>query len=85
MKKFLEEEIVMKRNYATTVGIRVGDSSGSNTSFWSEVLEISEKADFDEIWSTTEGIWEATGWECPVDKNSIHALCQLHEVYVDEK
>ena len=25
------------------------------------------------------------GWECSVDKNSIHALCQFHEVYVDEK
>ena len=35
--------------------------------------------------STAEGIREAMGWECPVDKNSVYALCQLHEVYVDEK
>ena len=34
--------------------------------------------------STAEGIREAMGWECPVDKNSVYALCQLHEVYVDE-
>ena len=37
------------------------------------------------IRSVAEGIQEATGWECPVDKNSVYALCQLHEVYVDEK
>ena len=49
------------------------------------MLEISEKTDSDEIQSTAKGIREATGWECPVDKNSIRDLCQLHEVYVDEK
>ena len=85
MKKVLKEEIAAKRNYVMTTRIRVDLSSGAKTSFWSEVLEISEKADFDEIRSTAEGIWEATGWECHVDKNSIHALCQFHEVYVDEK
>ena len=25
------------------------------------------------------------GWDFPVDKNSVYALCKLHEVYVDEK
>ena len=54
-------------------------------SFWSEVLENPEKTDSNEIRSTTEGIREAMGWDCPVDKNSVYALCQLHEVYVDEK
>ena len=49
------------------------------------MLEISEKADFDEILSTMEGIREDTRWECPVDKNIIHALCQLHDVYIDDK
>ena len=38
-----------------------------------------------EIRSTAEGVREATGWECPLDKNSVYALSQLHEVYVDEK
>ena len=85
MKKVLEEEIAAKSNYATTTRICVGESFGAKASFWPEVLEISMKVHFDEIRSTTEGIREATGWECPVDKNSIHALCQLHEVYVDEK
>ena len=54
-------------------------------SFWPEVVENTEKTDSNEIRSTAEGIREATGWECPVDKNSVYALCQLHEVYVDEK
>ena len=63
----------------------VGETSRAKASFWPEVLEISEKNDSDEIWSTAEGIREATGWECHVDKNNVYALCQLHEVYVDEK
>ena len=74
-----------KSNYATTVGIPVGEFSKAKASFWLEVLENPEKTDSNEIRSTAEGIREATGWECPVDKNSVYALCQLHEVYVDEK
>ena len=85
MKKVLEEELAARGNYATTAGICVGESSGAKTSFWPEVLENTEKIDSNEIRNTAEGVREATGWECPVDKNSIHALCQLHEVYVDEK
>ena len=53
--------------------------------FWPEVLENTEKTDSNEIQTTAEGIREDTGWEYPVDKNSLYALCQLHEVYVDEK
>ena len=49
------------------------------------MLEISEKTDYDEIRSTVEGIREAIGWECRIDKNSVYTLCQLHEVYIDEK
>ena len=78
MKKVLGEEIATRSNYATTARIRVGESSGAKVSFWPEVLEIPEKTDSNEIRSTTEGIREATGWECPVDKNSVYALCQLH-------
>ena len=85
MKKVLEEEIAAKSNYVTTAGIRVGESFGAKASFWSEVLEKLKKTDSNEIRSTAEGIREATGWECPVDKNSVYVLCQLHEVYVDEK
>ena len=81
----LEEEIAAKSNYTTTAGIRVGESSGAKASFWPDALENPEKTDSNEIRSTAEGIREAMGWECPIDKNSVHALCQLHEVYVDEK
>ena len=65
MKKVLEEEIVAKRNYVTTEGICVGETSRVKESFWQEVLEILEKTDSDEIWSTAEGIREDTGWESP--------------------
>ena len=34
MKKVLEEEIAAKGNYATTVGICVGESSGAKISLW---------------------------------------------------
>ena len=54
--KVLEEEIVAKSNYATTIGIRVGESSGAKASFWPEVLENTEKTDSNEIRSTAEGI-----------------------------
>ena len=63
----------------------MGEISKVKASFWPEVLEISKKTDSDEIRSVVEGIRQSMGWECPVDKNSIYALCQLHEVYVDEK
>ena len=56
MKKVLEEEIVAKSNYVTTKGICVGETSRAKKSFWQEVLEILEKTDSDEIWSTAEGI-----------------------------
>ena len=81
----LEEEIAARSNYATTAGIRVGESSGAKTSFWLEVLGNPERTDSNEIRSTAEGIRKATGWQCPVDRNRVYALCQLHEVYVDEK
>ena len=74
----------MRSNYVTTAGIRVCESSGAKVSFWPEVLENPEKTDSNDIRSTAEGIQEATGWECSVDKNSIHTLCQLYEVYVDK-
>ena len=85
MKKVLEEEMAVRSNYVTTTGIRVGDSSGAKASFWPEVLENPEKINSSEIRDTEEGIWEAIGWECLVDKNSVYTLCQLHQVYVDEK
>ena len=43
MKKVLEEELAARSNYATTAGIRVGESSGAKVSFWPEVLENPEK------------------------------------------
>ena len=55
----LELEIAAKSNYATTAGIRVGQSSGAKTSFWPELLENPERTDSNEIRSTAEGIREA--------------------------
>jgi hypothetical protein len=43
------------------------------------------KTGVSEIRSTTDKVREATGWECPVDRTSIQALCQLHNVFVDEE
>jgi hypothetical protein len=37
------------------------------------------------IRSTTEEVWEATGWECPMDRTSVEALCQFDDVFVYEK
>jgi G:T-mismatch repair DNA endonuclease (very short patch repair protein) len=74
-----------KNNYAATAGIRVRESAEAKTSFWLVALESTGKADTNEIRSAAEGIWEATGWECPVDKSSVYGLCQLHELYVDGK
>ena len=61
MKKVLEKETAAKSNNVTIEGIRVGETSRAKIYFWLEVLEISEKTDYDEIWSTVEGIREATG------------------------
>jgi hypothetical protein len=43
------------------------------------------KTGVSEIRSTTDKVWEATGWECQVDRTSIQALYQLHDVFVDEE
>ena len=34
---------------------------------------------------STSDIRKEMGWECPVDRTIINVLCQLHEVYVEEK
>ena len=49
MEKVLEEEIVAKRNYATTTGIHVRESSGAKASFWPELLENPDKTDSKEF------------------------------------
>ena len=74
-----------QRNYITTTKIRVGESSSVKGSFWPEVLETAEKFELDMVHSQDDDICKATGWECPVDWRSVNALCQLHEVYVEEK
>ena len=65
MKKVLEEEMEAKSNYVITVGIRVGETSTTKSTFYPDVLEISEKTDSEEIQSTAEGIQEAMGWNAP--------------------
>ena len=32
-----------------------------------------------------DDIHKETGWECPVDWTRVNALCQLHEIYIEEK
>jgi hypothetical protein len=85
MKKILEKEMAAKNNYVATAGIRVRESAEAKTSFWPVALETIGKADTNEIRSAAEGIREATGWECPVDKSCMYGLCQFHELYVDGK
>jgi hypothetical protein len=43
------------------------------------------KTGVSEIRSKADEVWEAIGWECPVDRTSVQALCQLHDVFVDEE
>jgi hypothetical protein len=43
------------------------------------------KTGVSKIRSTTEEVREATGWECPMDRMSVEALCQFDDVFVDEK
>ena len=62
MKKVLEEEVATRSNYATTVRICFGESSGAKASFWLEVLENPERTNSNEIGDTAEGIRETTEW-----------------------
>jgi hypothetical protein len=43
------------------------------------------KTEVNKIRSTEDKVREATGWECPVDRTSIQALCQFHDVFRDEE
>ena len=78
MKNVLEEDATAERNYETDPGIPIGQMSGRVFSFWPEMLDTAEKTGSDEI-------QEAARWECSVDRTSVNALCQLHEVYIEEK
>jgi hypothetical protein len=84
MKKILEEEIVARNSYVSTLGICVGEST-TTSSFWPKVLEAVKDTGSSEIYSKADEVREATRWECPVDWTSVEALCQLHDVFVDEK
>jgi hypothetical protein len=84
MKKILEEEIAARNSYVSTLGIRVGDFATTSW-FWPKVLEAVKESATSEIRSKADEVREATGWECPVDRTSVEALCQIHEVFMDEK
>jgi hypothetical protein len=84
MKKLIKEEVASRGNYSASAGIRVGESHGIKTTFKSEVLDSSKKPT-NEVQSTMEDVWNVIGWECPIDRASVDALCQLQEVYVEEK
>ena len=85
MKKELEETVTPQRNYATTVGIRVGEGSGVKGTFWPEIIDAAETSVTDVVRSQADDIRKPTRWEWPVDHTSVDALCQLHEVYIEEK
>ena len=63
-----------RSNYTMTVGIHVGETSGMKASFWLEVLGTTKKSRYDEIGSKSDEV-----------RKSINALCELHEVYIEEK
>mgnify|MGYP006878819818 CR=1 FL=1 len=76
--------MVVQRNYVTTVGIHVGKASRRVVFFWFEVLDTAEKNGSYEIYCKVDDIREATSWDCPVNRTSVSALSQLHEVYTDD-
>ena len=65
-----------QRNFAVTAEIRVGQSSGVKGSFWPAIVRTTENPKPNGVQSRVDDIRKATEREC---------LCQLHEVYVEEK
>ena len=82
MKKVLEETIAPQRNYATTAGIRIGQTFAMKGS---EVSLTVKKTGLDVVRSRVDDIRKETRWERQVHRTSVNALCQLHEHYVDGK
>jgi hypothetical protein len=57
----------------------------TKTSFWPEVLETASETGIREIRNKADEVRELTGWECPVDRVSVEALCQLPNILVNEE
>ena len=85
MKKEIEATTAPQRNFAISAGIRVGEMTKVKGRFWPEIRKAAENLGPNGVQSQSHEICKATGWEFPVDRASIDALCQLHEVYVEEK
>ena len=85
MKKEVEATTTPQRIFEVTAGIRVGETSGVKGSFWPAIVRTAENPEPNGVQSRADDIRKAMGWECPVDCATIDALCQLHEVYVEEK
>ena len=85
MKKVLQEEREGRINYSASAGIRVGESCATQITFWPEVLETFNDNCLTNTKPVVQEVQRSTGWECPVDDTTTHALCQMHEVSVEEK
>jgi hypothetical protein len=84
MKKILEEEITARNSYGTTMEIHVGEFM--TTSFWPEVLVTMKEISVSKILiKANEGIGNNRLGVCLVDRMSVQALCQLQDIFVDEK
>ena len=85
MKKVLQDEREGRVNYFASAGIPVGESCTARITFWPEVLESFNYNCLSNPKPVVQEIQRSTGWECPVDDTTTHALCQTHEVSVEEK
>jgi hypothetical protein len=73
MKKILEEEIVMRNSYASTMGIHMGKFA-TKISFWPEVSEIVRVSNVSKIQTKADDVREATSWKYLIDHMSVQAV-----------
>jgi hypothetical protein len=85
MKKVLQKEREGRINYSASAGILVGESYATQIMFWPEVLETFNDNCLTNTKPMVQEVQRSTGWECPIDDTTTHALCQMHEVSGEEK
>jgi hypothetical protein len=85
MKKILQDERGDRINYSASAGIRLGESCTTQITFWPQVLDSINDNCLMNTKPVVLEVQRSTRWECPVDDTTTHALCQMHEVSVDEK
>jgi hypothetical protein len=84
MKKILEEEIVARNSYVTTVRTRVSEFP-TMTSFWLEVLETVKETGVNDVLIKVEEVQKATCRDYPVDCTSVQPLFHLQDIFMDEE